>query len=310
MAAAPSGPREPYDSVKGITRRTAGFCLHPSLGGRYRRRNWVCREPAGAGSRCVFAAVGGRDNRVRELGGGRTLRLPPGGAARGLEYHLVLAGRTRRIPRAFGRLARGTTAGRAPLAAVGRRRDGTELALEITCSLVISGPATAMAVAIRADFHRRDADSGRREAVSLVDAALETTADGILVVSSEGEITVINDQYLKLWDMPPELLAAADPTDLVAFVSQQLVNPEFFAQKVAAVSADKMLQTHEVLEFRDGRSVEFYSRPQIVADTIVGRIWNFRDISARRRAQDQARRAMEELAEQADKLKELAFQDR
>jgi diguanylate cyclase (GGDEF)-like protein/PAS domain S-box-containing protein len=211
--------------------------------------------------------------------------------------------------RRFGRLGRGSTAGKRPLAAVGRRRDGTELALEITCSLVVSGPDTAMAVAIRADFHRRDADSGRREAVSLLDAALETTAEGILVVSSEGEITVINDQYLKLWGMPPELLAAEDPAALVTFISQQLVDPEFFAQKVAALAADKILQSHDVLEFQDGRTVEFYSRPQIVADTIVGRIWNFRDISARRRAQDQARQAMEELAEQADKLKELAFQD-
>ena len=69
------------------------------------------------------------------------------------------------------------------------------------------------------------------------------------------------------------------------------------------------MQSHDVLEFDDGRTVELYSRPQKVADAIVGRIWNFRDITSRRRAQDQARRAMEELAEQADKLKELAFQD-
>ena len=52
-----------------------------------------------------------------------------------------------------------------------------------------------------------------------------------------------------------------------------------------------------------------YSRPQKVADEIVGRIWNFRDITSTQRAQDQAHRALAELAEQADKLKELAFQD-
>ncbi|WP_024366579.1 putative bifunctional diguanylate cyclase/phosphodiesterase, partial [Arthrobacter sp. TB 26] len=191
----------------------------------------------------------------------------------------------------------------------GRRRDGSELPLEITCSLVTLGDGPAMAVAIRDGSHREDTDSGRRLAVSLLDATLETTADGIVVVSTEGLITGVNDQYLKLWGMPPELIAAEDPTALVRFISQQLLDPEYFLRKVAELHADRARQSHDVLEFIDGRTVELYSRPQKVADVIVGRIWNFRDITARQRAQDQARRAMEELAEQADKLKELAFQD-
>ena len=166
-----------------------------------------------------------------------------------------------------------------------------------------------MAVAVRDASHRNDADSGRRLAVSLLDATLETTSDGIVVVSTEGHITGINGQYLRLWGMPPELVAAEDPSALVNFIAKQLVNPEFFLQRVNALYADKVMQSHDVLEFTDGRTVELYSRPQLVSDTVVGRIWNFSDITTRRRAQDQARQAMEELAEQADKLKELAFQD-
>lgn len=209
----------------------------------------------------------------------------------------------------LGRLGRISRAAKRPLAAVGRRKDGTELALEVTCSLVASRPEPAMAVAIRPDYHGRDADSGRQEAASLLDAALESTADGILVVSSAGEITMVNDQYLELWGMPAELLASENRTALIDFLLQQLANPELFAEKIAALLADKRLQSHDILEFRDGRTVECHSRPQILAGTTVGRIWNFRDISARRRAQDQAREALEEVAEQAHKLKELVFQD-
>ncbi|MET4097526.1 EAL domain-containing protein [Arthrobacter sp. UYCu712] len=210
--------------------------------------------------------------------------------------------------RVFGRLGRGNPTKR-PFAAAGRRRDGTEIALEVTCSLVTFDAGTAMAVAVRDASHRTDNDSGRRMAVSLLDATLETTADGIVVVSSEGQITGINNQYLRLMGMPPELVAAEDPMTLVRFIAEQLVHPEYFLDKVSSLHADRLMQSHDVLDFKDGRTVELYSRPQKVADTIVGRIWNFRDISSRQRAQDQARRAMEELAEQADKLKELAFQD-
>ena len=228
----------------------------------------------------------------------------------GVQHTILLSEEARGgFLRVFGRLGRKSQAGSRPFAAVGRHRDGSELAVEITCSLVSVGGGTAMAVAVRDAEHRNDADSGRRLAVSLLDATLESTSDGIVVVSSEGQITGINDQYLKLWGMPPELIAAEDPNALVRFIADQLVDPDYFLQKVAALYADSLMQSHDILEFSDGRTVELYSRPQKVADTIVGRIWNFRDITSRRRAQDQARRAMEELAEQAGKLKELAFQD-
>jgi diguanylate cyclase (GGDEF)-like protein/PAS domain S-box-containing protein len=211
--------------------------------------------------------------------------------------------------RIFSRLGHGGQAAKRPFPAAGRRRDGTEIALEITCSLVTFDAGAAMGVAVRDASHRNDADSGRRLAVSLLDATLETTADGIVVVSCEGQITGINDQYLKMWGMSAELVAAEDPMALITFIAGQLVHPQYFLDKVTALYADRSLQSHDVLEFNDGRTVELYSRPQKVADTIIGRIWNFRDITSRQRAQDQARHAMEELAEQADKLKELAFQD-
>ena len=228
----------------------------------------------------------------------------------GVQHTILLSEEARGgFLRVFGRLGRKSKAGTRPFAASGRHRNGSELAIEITCALVTVDSGTAMAVAVRDAEHRNDCDSGRRLAVSLLDATLESTSDGIVVVSSEGQITGINDQYLKLWGMPPELIAAEDPTALVRFIADQLVDPDYFLQKVAALYADSLMQSHDVLEFADGRTVELYSRPQKVADAIVGRIWNFRDITSRRRAQDQARRAMEELAEQAGKLKELAFQD-
>ncbi|MCU1547477.1 MAG: diguanylate cyclase [Arthrobacter sp.] len=228
----------------------------------------------------------------------------------GAQHHILLSEDDRGgFIRMFSGLGRGSLAGRGPFAAVGLKRDGAEIAMEITCSLVTLDAGTAMAVAARDVGHRSDSDPGRRRAVSLLDATLETTADGILVVSLEGQITGINDQYLKLWGMPPELLAAEDPAALVNFIAGQLISPEIFLQKVAVLYADKLTQGHYVLESKDGRTVELYSRPQKVADTVVGRIWNFRDITSRQRAQDQARLAMEELAEQAHILKELAFQD-
>ena len=211
--------------------------------------------------------------------------------------------------RVLSRLGRTGTYGTNPFPAVGRHRNGGEIALELTCSLVTTPTETSMAVAARNVAHRQDHDAGRRQALSLLDATLETTADGILVVSNTGQVTGVNEQYLRLWGMPREILAEDDAYSLVRFIAPQLLNPEAFKTKVAELYANHELHSHDVLEFRDGRTVELYSRPQKVSDEVVGRIWNFRDVTSRTTAEDQARRALEELAQQADQLKALAFQD-
>ncbi|WP_186372225.1 bifunctional diguanylate cyclase/phosphodiesterase [Arthrobacter sp. KBS0702] len=211
--------------------------------------------------------------------------------------------------RVLSRLGRAGTFGTKPFPAVGLHRNGTEIPLELTCSLVTTRAKTSMAVAVRETTHRVDDDAGRRHAVSLLDATLETTADGIVVVSNTGQITGVNEQYLRLWGMPREILAEDDASALVRFIAKQLLDPDSFKAKVAELYANHELHSQDLLEFKDGRTVELYSRPQKVADEVVGRIWNFRDVTTRIMAQDQARRALDELAQQADQLKALAFQD-
>ncbi|MCU1511023.1 MAG: diguanylate cyclase/phosphodiesterase with sensor(s) [Arthrobacter sp.] len=211
-----------------------------------------------------------------------------------------------------------------PVEAYGLRRDGSEFQGEITCSLVFPAarvvgtapnpPADpdaglCMAVLIRDTSHRLEADTELRAAMSLLTATLESTADGILVVSGKGQIAGVNNQFTSMWGIPRELLAARDDDAVLAFVLDQLVDPAQFIEKITALYADPDQESHDVLDFRDGRTFERYSRPQLVADEVVGRVWSFRDVTPARIAQDQINQAMADLAEQAAQLKDLAFKD-
>jgi len=145
--------------------------------------------------------------------------------------------------------------------------------------------------------------------MSLLSATLESTADGILVVSAEGRISSVNNKFLSMWGIARELVDAGDDEAVIGSVMGQLVDPDAFVEKVTALYADPDAESHDVLRFRDGRTFERYSRPQKVEDRVVGRVWSFRDVTQARRDQDQINRAMADLAAQASQLKRLAFQD-
>nr|WP_244208373.1 bifunctional diguanylate cyclase/phosphodiesterase [Arthrobacter oryzae] len=238
----------------------------------------------------------------------------------GSDHRLLLAeGYRNGLQRLFFNLRRdaladaGTDAGEtdtAPVEAYGLRRDGTEFPGEVAGSIFVSGEGTAsMIAAVRDTSHRPENEDSLREAMSLLSATLESTADGILVVSSEGEIAGVNNQFLTMWGIPREMLATGDDEAVIGFVLDQLRDPAQFIEKVEALYADPMAESHDVLEFRNGRTFERYSRPQKVADQVVGRVWSFRDVTAAKVAQDRIARAMEDLAAQSAQLTALAFQD-
>lgn len=196
-----------------------------------------------------------------------------------------------------------------PREVYGLHRDGTEFAAEVAASLLEDNGSHLLLLSLRTTSHRESADADLREAMSLLTATLKSTADGILVISSEGKVAGFNDQFLEMWGMPPEHMEAGSDQSALRVVMSQVKYPEAFMARIAEVTADPAAESHDVVDLADGRTVERYSRPRKVGDRIVGRVWSFRDVTPRRAAQEQAQQAMRELAAQAEQLMALAFQD-
>jgi hypothetical protein len=125
--------------------------------------------------------------------------------------------------------------------------------------------------------------------LSLLSATLESTADGILVVDLAGRITSTNRKFISMWRLPEELLAARQDERLIEHVHDELKDPDAYLRRVRDLYTDIEASSFDILELRDGRVFERYSQPQRIGGTIVGRVWSFRDVSERRRTEEQNR---------------------
>ncbi len=127
------------------------------------------------------------------------------------------------------------------------------------------------------------------QTLSLLTATLDSTADGILVVDRAGRISSFNNQFAEMWRLPDSILATRDDAVVISFAIDQLANPEAFQAKVAELYANPEAESSDTLEFTDGRVFERYSRPQRVDGTAVGRVWSFRDVTQRKRTEEELR---------------------
>ncbi|MGE3779369.1 MAG: PAS domain S-box protein, partial [Pirellulaceae bacterium] len=125
--------------------------------------------------------------------------------------------------------------------------------------------------------------------LALVRATLEATTDAILVTDQQGRITDFNEQFLRMWRIPPEVVQSLEDGRLHKFVADQLLAPDTLRHWTEAVS-DVSDEVFDVLHLVDGREIEAFSKLQAIQQQPFGRVWSFRDVTDRRTADHLRRR--------------------
>ena len=127
---------------------------------------------------------------------------------------------------------------------------------------------------------------------AFLEAQVDSSLDGILVVDSQGRKILQNQRTNDLWHFPPDIAEHSDDNVRVQFVAQQTKDPSAFTSKVAYLYAHPDEISRDEIELVNGTILDRYSSPvRDKAGKHYGRIWTFRDITDQRKLEEQYRQA-------------------
>jgi CheY-like chemotaxis protein len=130
---------------------------------------------------------------------------------------------------------------------------------------------------------------------AMLEAQREATVDvAILVVDEHRKVLYYNQQFVKLWQIPQTIVDSQEDNKLIEFVLPQLEFPNEFLEKVEYLYERSNEISQDEIPLKDGRIIERHSAPMIFpGGENYGRVWHFRNITERKRAEKKLQQAKE-----------------
>ena len=133
---------------------------------------------------------------------------------------------------------------------------------------------------------RQHVEDELRWKTAFLEAQVNATVDGILVVSAENKRLLHNQQLVKQWNVPQEIIDDTDDSSLFNYALNLTKDPEQFKARVGYLNEHPDEVSRDELEFKNGLVLDRYSAPVRGKDgEYYGRVWTFRDITQRKQTE-------------------------
>jgi diguanylate cyclase (GGDEF)-like protein/PAS domain S-box-containing protein len=169
-----------------------------------------------------------------------------------------------------------------------QRKNGNVFPAEVCLTaLTLSGQPRLLAT-VRDITERKQAEEALLFKNALLEAQAETNIDGILVVDESDHIVLADKQFGRNFEIPDELLSTRDDLIVLKHVTDKVEDPDAFIERVEYLNSHRDEKGRDELRFKNGKIFDRYSAPLVDSKgRYRGRIWYFRDITARKVAEEQ-----------------------
>ncbi len=160
-------------------------------------------------------------------------------------------------------------------------------------------------------IERLTAEKALQESQELLRATFEATADGIIAIDNNNNITHLNERFIYLWRVPDEIIDNKDFGLLLNHILSQLKDPQKFLSKLKTLEKTSK-DAYDMIFFGDGRIFEQFSCPLIQEGQKTGRVWSFKDVTEHQHAEQELRKSEQkfrEAYERAEFFKDIFTHD-
>ena len=134
------------------------------------------------------------------------------------------------------------------------------------------------------------ANAGKlKETVDLLQATLNASKEGVVVIDEKAQVEVCNDAVLEIFSVSKKELFELIKDKFIKKIEKHVKNYDEIKDEMRLLFNDRGAHAQFTLKLTNQKIVECFTLPRVVNNETVGRVWNIRDVTALKRSEMESR---------------------